>query len=217
MRVHGAGLGVLPGLLQRYAREPATHIPTSQLLRVMLADASPQLVSLSWLLDSLRQRSFGAIMLALGFVAMLPGVSVLAGAALLALGIQMMRGREIPLLPAFIADRPLPASRVVRLMGRALPAITALERLVRPRWFMPFLFAQRLVGFVVTLLAATLFLPVPLSNIIPGALTMIVALAYLEEDGALLSIALGLSAGSLAVTGVEGWAVTQGANFLLRL
>jgi hypothetical protein len=214
---HGAGLAVLPGLLQRFAREPATHIPTSQLLRAMLADAAPERMNLTWLLDKLRQRSFGAILLVLGFVAMLPGVGILAGLALLALGFPMMMGREIPVLPAFIAERPLPAGRVMRLMGRALPAITALERIVRPRWPMPFLITQRLVGFVVLLLAVTLFLPVPLSNVIPGALTMMVALAYLEEDGILLSVALGLSAASLAVTAVEGWAVIKGANFLLHL
>ena len=217
VRLHGAGLDVLPGLLQRFVREPATHIPTSQLLRAMLADAEPRRLNLTWLLDRLRQRSFGAILLLLGFVAMLPGVNIVAGIALLAFGSQMMRGRSVPVLPAFIADHPLPSGRAMRLMGRALPAITTLERIVRPRWPMPFLLTQRLVGFVVLLMAATLFLPVPLSNVIPGALTMMVALAYLEEDGVLLSIALGLSAGSLAVTAVEAWAVIKGANFLLHL
>ena len=215
--MHGAGLDVLPGLLQRFAREPATHIPTSQLLRAMLADAAPERVNLTWLLDTLRQRSFGAILLVLGFAAMLPGVNIVAGAALLALGFQMMMARAVPVLPAFIADHPLPASRVARLMGRALPAIIALERIVRPRWPMPSPITQRLVGLVILLLAATLFLPVPFSNIIPGALIMMVALSYLEADGALLSIALGLSAGSLAMTAAEGWAVMAGANFLLHL
>jgi hypothetical protein len=183
----------------------------------MLADAMPVRLNLTWLLGRLRQRSFGAILLLLGFVAMLPGVNIVAGIALLAFGFQMTMGQGVPILPAIIAHHPLPASRVMRLMGRALPAITALERIVRPRWPMPFLITQRLVGFVVLLLAATLFLPVPLSNVIPGTLTMMVALAYLEEDGVLLSVALGLSAGSLAVTAAEGWAVIQGANFLLHL
>jgi hypothetical protein len=189
--MHGAGLDVLPSLLQRFAREPATHIPTSQLLRAMLADASPHRVSLTWLLDNLRQRSFGAILLVLGFTAMLPGLSVTAGAALLVFGCQMMR-----------------------LMGRVIPLIATLEKFVHPRWPMPYRITQRLAGGVVLLLAVSLFLPVPLSNVIPGALTMVVALAYLEEDGVLLSAALGLA---FAVTAVEGWAVLKGANFLLHL
>jgi hypothetical protein len=43
---------------------------------------------------------------------------------------------------------------------------------------------------VVLLLSLTLFIPVPLSNIPPAAVISLVAFAYLEEDGALLSLAL---------------------------
>jgi hypothetical protein len=43
---------------------------------------------------------------------------------------------------------------------------------------------------VVLLMSLTLFVPVPLSNIPPAALISLVAFAYLEEDGALLSLAL---------------------------
>jgi hypothetical protein len=43
---------------------------------------------------------------------------------------------------------------------------------------------------VVLLLSLTLFIPVPLSNIPPAAVISLVAFAYLEEDGALLSSAL---------------------------
>jgi hypothetical protein len=60
-------------------------------------------------------------------------------------------------------------------------------------------------------------MPIPLSSIIPGALTMLVALAYLEEDGALLCIALVASLVSLAITGAEVWGSLLGADFLLRL
>jgi hypothetical protein len=43
---------------------------------------------------------------------------------------------------------------------------------------------------VVLLVSLTLFVPVPLSNIPPAVLISLVAFAYLEEDGALLSLAL---------------------------
>jgi hypothetical protein len=43
---------------------------------------------------------------------------------------------------------------------------------------------------VVLLVSLTLFVPVPLSNIPPAVLISMVAFAYLEEDGALLSLAL---------------------------
>jgi len=76
---------------------------------------------------------------------------------------------------------------------------------------------KRVVGLIVLLLAATLFVPIPLSNIIPGALVMLTAFAYVEEDGILLCIALGISLGSLAITAVEVWAILKEAGFLLGL
>jgi len=157
------------------------------------------------------------IMLLLGLVAMVPGVSVVAGLLLAVLGFQMMMARDAPILPRFIADRSLPAQKLSRLVDRSIPVMRALERIVRPRWHTPFVATKRVVGLIVLLLAATLFVPIPLSNIIPGALVMLTAFAYVEEDGILLCIALGISLGSLAITAVEVWAILREANFLLRL
>jgi hypothetical protein len=157
------------------------------------------------------------IMLLLGLVAMVPGVSVVAGLLLAVLGFQMMMARDAPILPRFIADRSLPAQKLSRLVDRSIPVMRTLERIVRPRWHTPFVATKRVVGLIVLLLAATLFVPIPLSNIIPGALVMLTAFAYVEEDGILLCIALGISLGSLAITAVEVWAILREANFLLRL
>jgi hypothetical protein len=192
------------------------RIPTSQLFRAILSDTETNHVTLAWILAGLRERSFGMIMLVLGLVAMLPGIGVVAGVVLLALGFQMMMAYEAPFIPAIIGQRLLPTSSVTRLMARTIPIMRALEAFIRPRWHTPFVATKRLVGVVVLLLAITLFLPVPLSNIIPGALTMLVAFAYLEEDGALLCAALAASFASLAITAGEIWAALQGASFLFQ-
>jgi hypothetical protein len=89
--------------------------------------------------------------------------------------------------------------------------IETLEKVIPPRWRTPFMTTKRIVGFVVLILAATLFMPIPLSNIIPGALIMLIALAYLEEGGILLCIALS------AITILEAWATIRGADFLFLL
>ena len=193
------------------------YIPTSQLFRGVLENATTENVTVAWLLRSLGQRSFGMIMLLLGLVAMVPGVSVVAGLLLTVLGFQMMMARDAPILPRFIADRSLPAQKLSRLVDRSIPVMRTLERIVRPRWHTPFVATKRVVGLIVLLLAATLFVPIPLSNIIPGALVMLAAFAYVEEDGILLCIALGISLGSLAITAVEVWAILKEAGFLLGL
>jgi hypothetical protein len=56
---------------------------------------------------------------------------------------------------------------------------------------------------VVLLLSLTLFVPVPLSNIPPAIVISLVAFAYLEEDGLLLSLAL-LAAFALLAIVISG-------------
>jgi hypothetical protein len=193
------------------------HIPTSGLFGAILTGAPQDRVMLAWLLGSLGQRSFGMVMLLLGLVAMVPGVSIIAGLLLAGIGSQMIMGREAVILPRFIAARSLSTRRIARLVRRSIPAMKLLERVIRPRWHTPFIATKRVVGLIVLMLATTIFMPIPLSNIIPGAMTMLVAFAYLEEDGVLLCIALSASFGSLAITVVEIWATLRGADFLLGL
>ena len=192
-------------------------VPTSQLFRAVLHNAPEEQVSVAWIVRSLHERSFGMIMLILGLLAIVPGISVFAGLLLLAVGFQMMMARDVPVLPRIIADRRFPVHRAAQLIRRVSPVIEALEKIIRPRWQTPFVATKRIVGVIVLLLAVTLFLPVPFSNIIPGLLIMLIAVAYLEKDGVLLSIALSAALPSLAITWVEASAALQGADFLFRL
>jgi hypothetical protein len=195
----------------------AERTPTSTLLEKLLASSSPGHVTLEWLFSNLRQRSFGIIMLLLGSIAVLPGVCVLAGVVLIALGVQMLMGREVPVLPRFIARSPLPQSQLAVLIKRVIPVIRVLERFIHPRWQTPFLATKRVVGLVLLLMAMTLFVPVPLSNVVPGVMTMFIALAYLEEDGLLLSFTLTASLVSFGVMLVAAWGATRGIIFLSHI
>lgn len=192
------------------------HVPTSQLFRAILDNAPGEQVSVAWLVRSLHERSFGMIMLLLGLLAIMPGISLFAGLLVLALGFQMMMAREAPVLPRIIAERTFPVRRMAQLIGRVSSVIGTLETIIRPRWHTPFVVTKRIVGVIVLLLGVTLFLPVPFSNIIPGLVIMLIAVAYLEEDGVLLSIALCTAVPSLAITWAAGWAALQGADFLFR-
>jgi len=193
------------------------HVPTSQLFQAVLKNAPADRVTAAWLLRSLGRRSFGMVMLLLGLVAMVPGVSIIAGFLLAGLSFQMMLARESMMVPRWIASRSISTRRIARLIDRTTPVIKALETFIRPRWQTPFIATKRFVGIVVLMLAGSVFLPIPLTNIVPGAITMVVALAYLEEDGVLLLVALCASVGSLVITALEVWAALSGANFLIRL
>jgi len=195
----------------------AAHTPTSQLFHAVLKGVPVERVTPAWLLRSLGRHSFGMVMLLLGLIAMVPGVSFPAGIMLAVLGFQMTMGQEAITLPHFLASRSLPTHRIARLIDRSIPAMRALEKIIRPRWSTAFMAAKRFIGLIVVVLAATLLVPIPFTNIVPAAAIMLLAFAYLEEDGVFLCVALGTSLGSLAITGVEAWATLKGADFLIGL
>ena len=141
-------------------------------------------------MDRLGERSFGVILLLLAFLAFIPGVSPVAGILLTVPAYQMIRAHAGPVFPRRLAARSFETRRLVAVIRRAVPLLRYLERFIYPRWTTPFEATRRLVGGIVLLVSLTLFVPVPLSNIPPAALISLVAFAYLEEDGALLGLAL---------------------------
>jgi hypothetical protein len=77
---------------------------------------------------------------------------------------------------------------------------------------------MHLVGAVVVFLnIALLFTPVPLSNVVPALVIALISLAYLEEDGLLLSITLLASVVVLAVKLAAVWETVLGAKWIFGL
>jgi hypothetical protein len=165
--------------------------PSSRVLEELLDQAPADNFTLGWLTATLQQRSFFIIMLFLGLLATVPVGSTVPGLMLVALAVQMIAGRREPIVPHFIAVRPLPTRHLLRLGRRAIPVLRYLEKAVYPRWPATVEATKRVVGVIVLLLTAVLLLtPVPLSNVAPATVIALIALAYIEEDGLLLSVAL---------------------------
>jgi len=105
------------------------------------------------------------------------------------MAVQLIVGRAEPVFPHFIMTRRLPTKQLLRLGDRAIRVLKYLEKAVHPRWPMTFEVAKRAVGVMVLLLTAVLLLtPVPLSNVAPAMVISLISLAYIEEDGLLLSV-----------------------------
>jgi hypothetical protein len=99
-----------------------------------------------------------------------------------------------------------------------MPVLRHLERVIHPRWRTPINATKRVVGTVVVTLNATLlFTPIPLSNVVPALAIALISLAYLEEDGLLLSIALLAAAIVLAIQLAAVWETIRGAEWIVRL
>ena len=198
--------------------DPRSVIPTSVVLQRLHDQAPTDHFTLGWLMGSLHKRSFGIIMLLLSVVAIAPGASIVAGVLLLIPAFQMIAGRSAPVFPPFIAARPLPTRHLAALVQRAVPALRYLEKVIHPRWPTPFEATKRLVGVVVAILSISLvFIPIPLSNVIPALVIALISLAYLEEDGLLLSIALLNAVIMMAVEFIAVWEAVVGAKWIIGL
>jgi hypothetical protein len=190
-----------------------TH--TSVVLQRLHDEAPTDHFTLGWLMGSLRKRSFGMIMLVLAVVAVAPGVSIVAGLLLMIPAWQMMSGRSAPVFPRRISNRPLPTRYLAALVQRAVPVLSYLEKIVHPRWPTPLEATKRLVGAAVLILSIVLvFAPIPLSNVVPALVIAFISLAYLEEDGLLLSIALLAAVIVLTAALLVIWETFLGAKWL---
>jgi hypothetical protein len=162
-------------------------------------------VTLGWLLDHLRTRSFGIVLLLLGVCGLIPVVSPLAGLALAIPAFQMIRADAVPIFPRKVAQRPLATEKFTGMLTRTIPTLRYLERFVRPRWSTPFETTKRVIGGFVLLLGLGLLMPVPLSNIPVGLVIVLMAFAYLEEDGILLAISLVIAFALFAAGALTLW------------
>jgi hypothetical protein len=194
-----AGAGIGPGLEALPTSADPVLLLTSEILQ-RLHDAAPkEHFTLGWLTGMLDKRSFGLIMLMCAVVAVVPGVSIIAGLLLIIVAVQMIEGRPAPAFPDGLADRPLPARHLASVIRRFLPVLRYLEQVAHPRWPTPHDLTKRVVGVAVLILSiAVAFTPLPLSNIPPALAIALISLAYLEEDGLLLAV--GLAFGATVVT-----------------
>lgn len=112
----------------------------------------------------------------------------------------------------------MPTRHLITLVQRAVPALRYLEKVIHPRWPTPLEVTKRLVGAVVLILSTVLVvIPIPLSNIIPALVIALISLAYLEEDGILLTIALLAAAVVLTIVLAAVWGTVLGAERIIGL
>ncbi|MBP2307417.1 MULTISPECIES: exopolysaccharide biosynthesis protein [Azospirillum] len=190
------------------------HIPTSEVLRGLLDEAPADCVTLGWLLEKLHKRSFGIVLLLLALIGLAPGTSPVVGLLLTIPAIQMILARASPVFPRMITSRRFSTRRLVQLIDRAVPVLRRMETVIHPRWKTPFDATTRVVGLVVFALTSVFFVPIPLSNIVPAVTIMLIALAYLEEDGVLLALSLTAAATVLFVATFTIWQSVEAVRFM---
>src|SRR5262249_55463159 len=198
--------------MQDVPTDTKKRMPSSRVLEEVIHQAPAEYVTVGWLTSTLQQRSFGIVMLFVGLLATLPVGSTIPGLILAVMAVQLLVGRAEPIFPLFIMARRLPTKQLLRLGGRAIHVLKYVEKAVHPRWPMTFEVAKRAVGVMVLLLTVVLLLtPVPLSNVAPAMVISLISLAYVEEDGLVLSAALLAAIILIGIGSAAVWGTIVGA------
>jgi hypothetical protein len=171
-------------------------------LDALAATAEGDAVTVEALVTTLGRRSFPTLVLAPSLIAVspvsgIPGMSSTIGLLVATITAQMLWGRQSAWLPGFLTRRQIKTARLRRALDWLRRPVRALERVAKPRLVLivsrPFVVLPLSV-MLATALAMPLLELVPLSATIAGSLLSVFAVGLLVRDGALVLLALALSA-----------------------
>ena len=166
----------------------------------VLADAEHQgqtRLGLGAMAEALQERAFGLMILALALPCCLPFVYLIpqiVALPMLVLTGQMASGRHAPWLPEKLKTRDFDIAAMRAVVARGKRWFGWAEHIARPRLLMlsgPR--ASRIVGALMMIPSASILLPIPSTNTVPGIGVAIASIGLIERDG--LMILLGLILG----------------------
>ncbi len=190
----------------------------SEILTRLAEDPARDRVSVADMLETMRQRAFGALLLIFAFPNILPsppGLAGVLGLPLIFLSTQMMLGLN-PWLPQFIARRSMARSTFQAMVVRITPWLQRAERLLRAR-IKPLAWpvSQRVLGGLCLVVSIALALPVPFANMAPSIALCLIGLGVLERDGVWILMGIVAALGSLVYVAGLAYALVKSALFVL--
>ncbi|MDB2683185.1 exopolysaccharide biosynthesis protein [Alphaproteobacteria bacterium] len=157
-------------------------------------------VSIGMLLEEMHERGFGVLMFFFAIPIGLPvpvplGVSPAFAIPLLVLTAQMIAGRGTIWMPKRTKKRSFKRTTLEKTIDVSVPWLRRIEYLIRPRLgFMTSGGASRVVGVLGFIMAASIFVPIPLTNSVPGMGICAMAIGLVMRDG--LAVIVGAIVGT---------------------
>ncbi|MCH2078612.1 MAG: exopolysaccharide biosynthesis protein [Rhodobacteraceae bacterium] len=159
-------------------------------LKHLAEEAPDDAVTLAWILSQLQERAFGLFLLILALPCCIPflyGVPQIVALPLMFIAAQVALARKTPWLPTKLAAREVARSSLDNLAARAGPWLRRIEALSRPRLTaLTRAPLDRVVGLALVLFSASILVPLPATNTVPGFAVVVVAMGILQRDGILV-------------------------------
>lgn len=158
-------------------------------------------ISLGSLSEGMEERAFGLLLLLLALPCGLPfvyGLPQIVALPMIVLVFQMASGRQTPWMPKALHDRSVSIERFLGVVATARKYGGWLERLSHARLTaLTGGYASRIVGALLLIPCASILVPLPLTNTVPGVAVAIAAVGLIERDG--VFVILGIIAGLIWV------------------
>ncbi len=178
-----------------------TRSRTSDVLLELVQLTQQSSPTLRTLMSRLGDRTFGTLLLLLSVFSALPLISFIAGLLTIIIGLQMMVGMRQAWLPKRLLDWPLPQQKVRDVLIKIEPYIRRLEHYIYPRLSASEAqIVDQINGFVIAMLGCVILIPLPLINVLPALIVLVMSLGLLERDGIMQIAAAAL--GMIALIGV---------------
>lgn len=184
------------------------------LLQSLCSGTDGETVSVADLLNAVGRRSYGPVILLLGFIAIspltiIPGANVLIALITLIFALQMVIGRAYPWLPKKALEFSFQRKHLIMGVAAADKYVAQVDRFLKPR--LAFLTRSPFVQLVALACvgAALVTLPlsfVPLGPVIPSLTILLFGLAITARDGFVLILAGASLVGACYVL-MRVWAV----------
>jgi len=150
--------------------------------------------SLGDVLDRLDERAFGFLLLLLALPCCLPFVYLLpqiVSLPMLALAGQLAAGKHHPWFPEKIKARRFEINDFRKVLTRSERYVGWVEKIARPRLkFVTGPIGARIVGFLLLAPTASIMVPLPSTNTVPGIGVAVASLGLIERDGVLVIVGL---------------------------
>jgi hypothetical protein len=175
------------------------------LLNCLVTETSGEKVTLGQLMHIMERRSFGAVILLLGLIAIspltvVPGATWTVAAVTLLFSTQLLFGMQRPWLPKALLDLKMPRDQLQgfvkasRRMAHTADKLTAprLGFLTRP----PFVIGVAVLCIAAALITFPLGL-IPLAPVLPGVAIVLMGIGLTARDGVFLVLSTLAMAGSV--------------------